>query len=165
MLIPNSRAPSAKLFWLILRCSKSLCLNTVLVRKLNTFFFFSSRLTMNRYKIVWITVFILCFLILNNLFGWFHSFRSKFYHSYFWWVFCHHVFVGCLYSKTLHDYICEESVEKEAESKDAVIKRTGRKELGMVLCLAKKWGFWLPPVSLPPLHRSTVYSLYCPHLE
>lgn len=52
--------------------------------------------------------------------------------------FCHYVFVGHLYSKTLCEYICEESAEKEAESKDALIKGVGKKELGMVLCVAKK---------------------------
>lgn len=65
---------------------------------------------------------------------------------------CHYVFVGHLYPKTLCEYICEGSVEKEAVSQDVVKKGIGKKELGMVSCIVKKLGFSSPssnPTSTP----------------
>lgn len=149
MLIPNSRALSTKPFWLILHFSMSLHLNTVLVDKLISPF---SQLMMNRCKIVWITVFILCFPFSN--FFWLISYLPQ---QIFSLLFrgggvCHYVFFGHLYPKTLCEYICEVSVKKEAVSQDVVIKGIGKKELGMVSCIVKKLGFSSPsskPTSTP----------------
>lgn len=56
--------------------------------------------------------------------------------------------VGHFYSKTMCKYICEQSVEKVAESKDVVVTWIGKKELGLVSYIAKKLGFLSPSSKL-----------------
>lgn len=57
--------------------------------------------------------------------------------------------VGHFYSKTMCKYICEQSVEKVAESIDVVVRWRGKKELELVSHIAKKLGFLSPSIKLP----------------
>lgn len=87
---------------------------------------------MNKCKITLISTLVLCFLILKNVFGWFHTVHNKFslIHRGFYML------LGIFIPK-LCASASVNSVEKVAESKDIVVRWLGKKELGLLSCIAK----------------------------